>query len=314
MSRAFSLFLACAALLCGLTVSAPAQPVAASSQPQLRGVIKVARLTGEVHVTDVATALRTRLTQNSIVVDGQVVETGANSSVVLVLSNGAVVNVREDARLEITQYLQNPFSAAYRVGEAAQEPSVSSTRLMLRKGEIISQVKKLNREAGSSFTVETPVGAAGIRGTAFRIQFTRSGEAGRYVLALAEGLIQFIPTRGRAVEVGAGRQVSFSAQFNGATDEVASMPATLTTTAVAAGEFATLQGAVAEAVSAAVSVEFAPAPAGVTGPFAVATGTEGVGVATPQADAPITPITSALGSPPALPDAPRTTPPDGNLP
>ena len=312
MSRAFTLFLAYAAFLCGLTVFSSAQPAQPSTQ--LRGVIKVARIVGEVNVTDVATSLRTRLAANSIVVDGQVVETGANSSVVLVLSNGAVVNVRADSRLEVTQFLQNPFSAAYRVGEAAQEPSVSTTRLMLRKGEIISQVKKLNREAGSSFTVETPVGAAGIRGTAFRINYARAGSTARYLLAMAEGLIQFIPAQGRAVDVGAGRQLGFDAQFSGNSDDLVSLPATLTTVEVAAGEFATLQGAVADAISASVSVEFAPAPAGGAGPFAVATAADGVAVASPQSDATVSPITSPLGSPPALPDAPRTTPPDGNLP
>lgn len=313
MFRSSSLFLLWLAVLCGLTAFSAAQPAEAPRTP--RGVIKVGRIVGEVTVTDLATSLRARLGPNSLVVDGQVVETGPNASVVLVLSNGAVVNLRGDSRLEVSQFLQNPFSSAYRVSEATAEPSTSQTRLLLRKGEIISQVKKLNREAGSSFTVETAVGAAGIRGTAFRIRFDRTGAAGRFVLSMAEGLIQFVPAQGRPVEVAAGRQLGFTAQFQAAGERVESMPATLATAEVGAADFAGLQGVVAETVGAAVNVQFTPLAQTSPGGFSVAA------AGTPTAEEPFlsaapepevaAPGTGALASPAPLPPPSRVTPADG---
>jgi hypothetical protein len=311
MPRALSIFFAWAFLLCGFVAFGHAQQAAT---PSLRGVIKVARVMGDVNVTDLATSLKTRVTTSTLITEGQVVETGPNSSVVLVLSNGAVVNVRADARLEITQFLQNPFSSTFKVGQATSEPSTSATKLTLRKGEIISQVKKLNREAGSSFTVETPVGAAGIRGTAFRLGYTTSGSTARYMLSMAEGLIQFIPLRGRGVEVAAGREVSFVAQIDPNTGAVINLPATFAPGEVSGADLASLQSFLADALAAAMNVDFAPA--GANGQFSVgaaATGeTAPVATAAPSPDAGADAgATGPIASPPATTPPLRTTGGDG---
>ena len=52
-----------------------------------------------------------------------------------------------------------------------QEPGTSVTKLNLTRGELVGRVVHLNVDKGSEFTVRTPVGAAGIRGTIFRIIF-----------------------------------------------------------------------------------------------------------------------------------------------
>lgn len=275
-----------------------------------RGVVKVAKIVGEVYQTDVSSGLKTRLALNSLVVDGQVIETGQNSYVVLVLSNGAIVNVKGDSRLEIDQFLQNPFAQDFKIRSATHEPSTSATRLILRKGEIFSQVKKLNREAGSSFTVETPVGAAGIRGTAFRVAYVPFGRFAQYTLSMAEGLIRFSPFRGKSLDVPAGKEVSFLTELDSSQRPV-SISETVETKDVTGANQATMQQALTEALGAAISVEF-PAASGPAGQFSTGTPTT-TETATPSTGTggSSTDSDGALAAPAAVPPAQRTTPPDG---
>lgn len=306
MPRPLSFWLCWTLLSLGLAFICRAQEV--PSAPRARGIVKVAKVVGDVSVIDTATTLTTKIAPNTLVVDGQVVETGANSSVVLVFSNGAVINLRANSRLEVTEFLQNPFAQAFSVRDAFNEPSSSSTKLILRKGEMISQVKKLNREAGSSFTVETPVGAAGIRGTAFRLGFIPSNTNARFILAMAEGLIRFVPTRGRAVDLPGGRQLVFDAEID-REGRVLSVPDLPEPTNVPASEQAVLQQTLTEAIGAAISIEFAAAAPGVAAPFSSpsATTVPTANAATNGGD-----VTGrTLASPPPTPPAQRTTPGDG---
>lgn len=299
-------------LACGLTITARAQQPNTGA-PGVRGMIKVAKVVGDVTVTDLATTLKSKVALNSLVFEGQSIETGANASVVLVLSNGAIVNLKADSHLEVDQFLQNPFGNTFKVRDATHEPSVSVTKLSLRKGEIISQVKKLNRESGSSFTVETPVGAAGIRGTAFSLSYLPVASAGKFVLSMAEGLIRFSPTGGRSVEVGAGRQLAFTAEIDVRTGEVRSIPEMPPTMPVSGAGLAGLQQSLSEALGAAVSVEFSGSPGVVSGPATPGNVPGGSGATpTPEASpAPAEISATALASPPATPPAQRTTPGDG---
>jgi hypothetical protein len=104
-----------------------------------------------------------------------VVNTDKNSSVVLVFSNGATMNLAQETSLAIDEFTQDPFADEISVAQLTAEPSASRTRLNLSRGELVGNVKKLNYDAGSSFEVQTPVGAAGIRGTTFRIIFRPDG-------------------------------------------------------------------------------------------------------------------------------------------
>ncbi|HEY9155406.1 MAG TPA: FecR family protein, partial [Opitutaceae bacterium] len=231
-----------------------AAPAAAASNA-VHGSIKIARISGDVFAIDHATGLKTKLSLNSLVADGQTVETEADASVVLAFSNGAVVNVKENSQLSVDEFLQNPFSAAFRMRDAMHEPSVSTTRLDLLRGEIVSQVKKLNRDAGSSFTVETPVGAAGIRGTAFLISFHSEGGSAHFVLSMAEGLIRFLPLHGHPVEVPAGKEVNASASLDGS-GKVSGSPEVSTPETISPSSQAILQQSVADVLGAAMNVEF----------------------------------------------------------
>jgi hypothetical protein len=137
------------------------------------GVIKVAKVSGQVTATKDGNSID--LSTGTEISQGYVVNTGADASVVLVFSNGATINLAEDSSLSIDEFLQDPFAEELSVASMTAEPSVSTTKLHLSRGELVGNVKKLNADAGSTFTVQTPVGAAGIRGTTFRIIFRPDG-------------------------------------------------------------------------------------------------------------------------------------------
>jgi hypothetical protein len=145
----------------------------AQAQTAAPGQIKAARVTGSVTATKDGNTINvvngTELTQ------GYVVNTDKNSSVVLVFSNGATMNLAQETSLAIDEFTQDPFADEISVAQLTAEPSASRTRLNLSRGELVGNVKKLNYDAGSSFEVQTPVGAAGIRGTTFRIIFRPDG-------------------------------------------------------------------------------------------------------------------------------------------
>lgn len=144
------------------------------STPTEGGLIMVARASGNVTAVGPNGDTIT-LKKGSEITQGYVVNTGDNSSVILAFSNGATINLAQDSSLSIDEFLQDPFSDEVSLAELTAEPTTSTTKLHLSRGELVGNVKKLNSDAGSSFEIDTPVGAAGIRGTTFRIVFRPDG-------------------------------------------------------------------------------------------------------------------------------------------
>ena len=151
--------------LCAVTLPA------ARAQATDPGRIVLARVTGDVSVTNKATQVAARAANAQEIAQGSIVTTPKGGSVVLVFSNGATINLKEDSVLDIEQFLQDPFGDPFNPATATDEPSVSNTKLNLTRGELVGNVKHLKKDKGSSFSVQTPVGAAGIRGTTFRIVY-----------------------------------------------------------------------------------------------------------------------------------------------
>jgi hypothetical protein len=146
---------------------------ASAQTAQAPGQIRVAKVTGMA--TAVKDGNTITLQNGTELTQGYVVNTGKNSSVVLVFSNGATLNLAADTSLAIDEFTQDPFAEELSVSKLTSEPSTSKTKLNLSRGELVGNVKKLNYDAGSSFSIQTPVGAAGIRGTTFRIIFRPDG-------------------------------------------------------------------------------------------------------------------------------------------
>ena len=99
--------------------------------------------------------------QNSL--DGHTIKTtGKDSSIVLLLSNGTVTTLKADSVLNIKKFTQAKFDpGATKLSELEGEPSASETLIDLNIGDMVVDIKKLDK----NFNIESPVGTAGIRGT-----------------------------------------------------------------------------------------------------------------------------------------------------
>ncbi|MEO6003350.1 MAG: FecR domain-containing protein [Opitutus sp.] len=195
-------------LLCG-TVGFFTTATNAQTVTRVPGQIVVAKIQGIVTATHLTDQTTHTLVEKEVISQQYVVTTGANSRVVLVFSNGATVNLGSDSVLSIEEFLQDPFSDKVAVTALTEEPTTSSTRLNMARGELVGNVKHLKREKGSSFIVNTPVGAAGIRGTTFRIVF-RPDASGTvtFTLSVSEGTVEFVAAGQSPVTVTSGQEIT----------------------------------------------------------------------------------------------------------
>jgi hypothetical protein len=228
MHSKFLSWLSIFGLLLTFVVEAAAQgAVLAPGATQPPGKIRATRVIGQVTVEDVATKAARSVANNDEISQGSIVKTAQSSSVVLLFSNGASISLAANSELNIEQFTQDPFGGSYEPSKATEEPSVSNTNLRLARGELVGNVKKLKTSAGSKFTVGTPVGAAGIRGTTFRIVYvpTGIGLAFNFSLLTVEGNVEMLLSTGTvvapAVAVTDNQQIVISnVTVNPATNEL----------------------------------------------------------------------------------------------
>jgi hypothetical protein len=190
--------------------AAPADPL-----PSQAGEIKAAKVTGSVSVK-VADQTRDLHNGDSVEQNATVI-TALNSSVVLVFSNGATTQLGADTVMTVEQFLQDPFAQDQKVADMQEEPTRSTTKLNLTKGELVGKVVHLKHDKGSTFTVQTPVGAAGIRGTTFRIVFRPQGTGlAFFALSTVEGNVNFTqPGQNNGNNAGANGNGNGNANGNG---------------------------------------------------------------------------------------------------
>jgi len=307
--KLFSWFLAFTfAAFAAFAVSAQENPGRAA------GVIKVAKVTGQV--TAIKDGNTITLQVGSEISQGYVVNTGNDSSVVLAFSNGATINLAQDSSLSIDEFLQDPFGDEVSFSSMTSEPSVSTTKLNLSRGELVGNVKKLNADAGSTFSVQTPVGAAGIRGTTFRIIFRPDGTGKAFFsLTTVEGnVVLFSGTVNMPseVEVPDNREVEVLIDVQtdpntGVTTVTAGPDAQVVVTIPPAATMAEVIAAAQQALQSVVNVAFPPTTPRDTGGPSGDTGDEGDDGTGDGGDK----NNTETGSPPAAATAPKTTPGDG---
>lgn len=235
------------------------------AQPTQPGYVRLARITGQVTVENRATGARQDAADVGQIEQGTIVRTGANSSVILVFSNGSTVNLGADSVLDIEEFLQDPFAEELRPAEMTEEPSVSRTKLNLTRGELVGNVKTLRKEQGSSFTVQTPAGAAGIRGTTFRIVFRPDG-TGRafFTLTTLEGEVGFSTVTGTVdapqALVANSQEVVVEVDVDDTTGEVTIVTpiADIATQTAATGDIAAINEAVQQVTEAVIEVVLPP--------------------------------------------------------
>jgi hypothetical protein len=197
--------------LCFVAATVNGQEIA-----RVPGHIVVAKVIGSVAATNLGDDSKVELQNNMVISQHYVVTTAADSSVILIFSNGATLNVGADSTLSIDTFLQDPFSESVAASALKEEPTTSETKLNLSRGELVGNVKHLKIGQGSAFTINTPVGGAGIRGTTFRIVF-RTDASGRasYALSTSEGKVFFqAAMAGAGVNVSTGTEVSVQVEVH----------------------------------------------------------------------------------------------------
>ncbi len=186
------------------------------------GVIKTAKLSGTVTVV-AADGTQHAAAEGATITESDTVVTGADSGVVLVFMNGSSVKLGANSRLLVEEFKMDPLDSNIAVSKLTKEPSVSQTKLNLAYGDMVGDVKHLNKS--STYGIKTPVGAAGIRGTTFRIVFTlgANGAASSFTLSTSEGLVVFTGSDGSTAQAGAGKQVTVTAEVDTSTGKVSSV-------------------------------------------------------------------------------------------
>lgn len=191
-------FLSCAFVASALSL-------AAQAQTEL-GSIKAARVQGEV-LRLAADGTSVPLKDGELVTEADIVTTGKGASVVLVFGNGSSVRLGAESRLAIEEFKMDPLDQPITNPSAlTEEPNKSKTTLNLSYGEMVGDVKKLS--TSSSYSIKTPVGAAGIRGTIYRIVF-RPDSNGKafFQIQTAEGLVVMEGVTNTDVPVAEGKEV-----------------------------------------------------------------------------------------------------------
>lgn len=186
--------------------------------------ILVARVSGSVTISDVATSEFQPLSKGMKIGQGVTINTGADGTAVLLFSNGSTLTVKPDTKLGIDEYLQSPTETKdpAEIKELDVEPSTSKTKLRLLEGDLVGSVKKLDSDNGSSFEITSPIGTAGIRGTTWSmsVQITQDGATGRFGIAVGNGI--FIPLSGAEQIVGSDVEVTITADLDANGDLVIS--------------------------------------------------------------------------------------------
>ena len=206
---ALRLFLFVAVIAIG-SLGAFAQSPAA---PTKAGQIKAVAIQGEVF-RKAADGTTVALHNGDAVRESDVVTTGKNASVVLVFMNASTVKLGAETQLAIEEFKMDPLGqdmdmAAFKDRATDREPSVSKTNLALAYGELVGEVKHLNVAQGSTYNIKTPVGAAGIRGTIYKIVF-KPDSTGKafFQVTTADGTVVVQGLTGQDIPIAAGKEIS----------------------------------------------------------------------------------------------------------
>ena len=202
--------------------SSACSPYQACPRPQWRPAqLKAFRVSGDVQLLDESTGAASPIKEGQTFSQGYTVTTGADSSVVLLFSNGSSIILNAGTNLSVAKFLQEPYDPA--LGEYSDlegDPSQSDTLLKMDYGDIFGNVKRLR--SLSLYLIETPIGTAGIRGTTFRIRVERTFDpttgltTERLIVTNADGTVEVatIETGGAFENIPAGTEITVEARVN----------------------------------------------------------------------------------------------------
>jgi hypothetical protein len=138
--------------------------------------------------------------KEQVLTAGYQLRTREGSHIRLLLTNGTLITLSPVSEAKILTYFQETITPSNRTfKETTEELSPSMVKLELSLGEMIVETKKLNKS--SSLDITTPVAAAGIRGTAFRLRASESEQA----LEVLRGQVDCQQGKGRVTSVIGGQ-------------------------------------------------------------------------------------------------------------
>ena len=202
--RFITLLFACTIVAAGVLRAAQA-PSAAQNLKIGRNEVWATAPVGEVWIKEFEKAEK-RLIERMAVPISATIKTGAKSSVILIFSNKAQTQIGPDSELKLEKYQEDLTVVPDSVTDPEVEDLKSETVLALNRGELSGKVK-LRKDRNSTFTISTPVGAAGIRGTTFRIIYRPPGTGqafGTFTLTNANGSVDFTPAGSGGSTSGGG--------------------------------------------------------------------------------------------------------------
>ena len=142
-----------------------------------------------------------------VLVVGHLLRSGEDGNVSLLLTNGTVIGIQPNTLFSIRTFFQDDveeINADETFKEMSAELSPSMIKFKLEKGEMVVETKKLDKK--SSFFLETQVGVAGIRGTAFRLR----AKAESQNLEVLRGQVDLIGKNGKLTSVINGQETSMT--------------------------------------------------------------------------------------------------------
>jgi hypothetical protein len=172
-------------------------PQLSQAQNLSNGTVKCVLVVGKVDLINIKDGTTTALTRGQSFQQGYSVHANKGANALLVMSNGATLKVKEDTTLDVTSFQQAKFDEATEGTylRLNKDPSQSVTDLKLSDGSLQGEVKKLNTDANSKFTINTPAGSAGIRGTIIDITIVRNaaGQITGIIANCVVGNVSFTP-------------------------------------------------------------------------------------------------------------------------
>jgi hypothetical protein len=171
------------------------------------GAIIVLSAKGLVQAIDPAgNVVAGTLKPGAVLAEGYSLKTGFEGEAAMVFSNGSVATVEPRSQVKVSTFLQNSFDGGnQKLSEIQTEPSSSQISLDIDTGSLVVQTKKLDRT--SNFTINSPNGTAGIRGTEFQLAVSSTGET---KLDVASSTVSFTPSGGDPILVSQGKGVDIS--------------------------------------------------------------------------------------------------------
>jgi internalin A len=167
-----------------------------------KGAILIASMNGTVEVYDHLLDETKPAEVGKFITSPKTLVTGKDGNAIIIFTNGTSANLKPNSRLFFQKIWQQEFMAApFKVSEIKEETSPCRIAMELKAGGVVVDVKKLRK--GSSFMINSPVAACGIRGTQFGFSATSDNSS----LSVLEGEVVVLDSQKNIREVSSRQRV-----------------------------------------------------------------------------------------------------------